>query len=310
MAQYIGQNIYVRPNYVITLPEYDTKRNFFTESFLKNKVNLKDNKHKGKLSVKAQKELKTAVNWLIASAKEKTVYHKETERYYTFKVNFVTLTLPDTENPITDKEFKENLLNPFLTYCRKYFNLSNYVWKMELQNNGKLHAHLTTDTFIYWKDLRKAWNRRLIACGYMKQFEEKYGHQDPNSTDVHSVYKVSNIAAYIAKYMAKNEQNTKDIKGRIWGCNYELSRNCKPKLFVWASEVAETMKQFFMPIIEYKPIMSPPDSMGQIRQFGEIFFMKAFNWNLIRNEVKDLYVETCNKIRNLTAPPQLKVDFI
>ena len=304
MATYIGQNVYIRPNYIITLPEYDTDRNFYSKSFLDNKQNLKDNKHKGKLSAKAQKELKTVVNWLVASAKKKTIYHKETDQHYTFKVNFVTLTLPDTENPITDKEFKENLLNPFLTYCRKYFGLKNYVWKMEFQENGKLHAHLTTDSFVYWKDLRKAWNRRLLACGYMEDFKKKWGHEDPNSTDVHSVYKVTNIAAYISKYMAKNEQLTKDIKGRIWGCNYELSRNSKPKLFVWANEIADMVRPLFNPIIEFKPIMSKPDSMGQIKQFGEIFFMKEFNWGLINNEIKNIYLSTCHRIRNLINPDQ------
>jgi hypothetical protein len=302
MATYIGQNVYIRPNYIISLPEYDTKRNFYGQSFLDNKKNLKENSHKGKLSAKSQKELKNAVNWLVASAKKKSVYHKESEQYYTFKVNFVTLTLPDTLTEVTDTDFKEKLLNPFLTYLRKYKNLKNYIWKLEFQENGKLHAHLTTDSFIYWKDLRKIWNKRLIDSGYMDEFIKKFGHSDPNSTDVHSVYKVTNIAAYIAKYMAKNEQLTKGIKGRIWGCNYEISRNSKPKLFVWANEIAEIMKPLFNPLIEYKPIMSPPDSCGQTTQFGEIFFMKEFSWNLIKNEIKDIYLDTCHKIRNLISP--------
>lgn len=302
MATYIGQNVYIRPNYIVTLPEYDTERNFYGQSFLDNKRNLKDNKHNGKLSTKSQKELKTVINWLVSASKKKQVYHKETEQYYTFKVNFVTLTLPDTNKTISDKDFKEKLLNPFLTYCRKYHGLKNYVWKLEFQENGKLHAHLTTDSFIYWKDIRKAWNRRLKASGYMEQFTEKFGHDDPNSTDIHSVYKINDVASYLAKYMAKNEQLIKDIKGRIWGCNYELSRNAKPKLFVWANEVAETLKPLFNSLIEYKPIYGTPDSIGQIRQFGEIFFMKKFTWNLIRNEIKDIFNQTCSNIRNLITP--------
>jgi len=304
MATYIGQNIYIRPNYIVTLPEYDTQRNFYSQSFLDNKVNLKDRDHKGKLSVKAQKELKNAVNWLVASAKKKTVYHKGSDQHYTFKVNFVTLTLPDTETEISDKDFKSKLLNPFLTYARKYLGLKNYVWKMEFQENGKLHCHLTTDSFIYWKDIRKAWNRRLDANGYLDQFYNKFGHKDPNSTDIHSVYKINDVAAYLSKYMAKNDQNTKDIKGRIWGCNYELSRNSKPKLFVWANEIAETLKPLFNPLIEFKPIYSPPDSMGQVKQFGELFFMKPFTWNLISNEIKSLFQLTCKNIRELINPDQ------
>lgn len=302
MATYIGQNIYIRPNYIVSLPEYDKPKNYYSQSFLDNKKNLKENTHKGKLSVKSSKELKGVINWLVSSAKKKTVYHKETEQHYTFKVNFVTLTLPDTQNEISDKDFKEKLLNPFLTYCRKYFDLKNYVWKLEFQENGKLHAHLTTDSFMYWKDIRNAWNRRLKANGYLNDFIDKFGHDNPNSTDIHSVYKINDVASYLAKYMAKNEQLTKQVKGRIWGCNYELSRNSKPKLFVWANEIHEVMKPLFNSLIEYKPIMTLPDSLGAVTQLGEIFYMKPFSWNLIRNEIKDLFLQTCSKIRNLITP--------
>lgn len=302
MAEYLGQNVYIRPNYIVTLPEYDTPKNYFTEKFLANKEKLKDNKHNGKLSAKSQKELKTVINWLCSSAKKKNVYHKETEKYYTFSVNFITLTLPDTTNEINDKDFKEKLLNPLLVYLRKYHNLKNYVWKLEFQENGKLHCHLTTDTFIYWNDIRKAWNRRLKANGYLNDFINKFGHDNPNSTDIHAVYKINDVASYLAKYMAKNEQLTKNIKGRIWGCNYELSRNAKPKLFVWANEVAETLKSLFNPLIEYKPIYSPPDSFGQVKQFGEVFFMTKFNWKLINSEIKQIFDNTCYKIRNLLTP--------
>jgi hypothetical protein len=299
---YLGQNLYIRPNYIVSLPEYDSPKNYYSQSFLDNKKNLKDNQHNGKLSAKSSKELKTVVNWLVSSAKKKSVYHKETDQHYTFKVNFVTLTLPDTETEITDKDFKEKLLNPFLTYCRKYLGLKNYVWKIEFQENGKLHAHLTTDSFIFWKDIRKAWNRRLNASGYLTDFTNKFGHSNPNSTDIHSVYKINDVSAYLAKYMAKNEQLTKQVKGRIWGCNYELTRNSKPKLFVWANEIHEIMKPLFNPIIEYKPIMSKPDSFGNVSQFGEMFFMKPFSWNLINNEIKQLFLTTCSNIRNLVTP--------
>lgn len=302
MATYIGQNIYIRPNYIVSLPEYDKPKNYYSQSFLDNKKNLKENTHKGKLSVKSSKELKGVINWLVSSAKKKTIYHKETDKHYTFKVNFVTLTLPDTQNEITDQDFKEKLLNPFLTYCRKYLKLTNYVWKLEFQENGKLHAHLTTDSFMYWKDIRNAWNRRLKANGYLNDFIDKFGHDNPNSTDIHSVYKINDVASYLAKYMAKNEQLTKKVKGRIWGCNYELSRNSKPKLFVWANEIHEVMKPLFNSLIEYKPIMTLPDSLGAVTQLGEIFYMKPFSWNLIRNEIKDLFLQTCSNIRNLITP--------
>ena len=39
----------------------------------------------------------------------------------------------------------------------------------------------------------------------LKRFEygKKTNWSDPNTTDIHSVYKINNLAAYLSKYMAK-----------------------------------------------------------------------------------------------------------
>lgn len=47
----------------------------------------------------------------------------------------------------------------------------------------------------------------------MQLFKDTFGHTDPNSTDVHAVYKVKNIAAYISKYMSKDADKATTIKG-------------------------------------------------------------------------------------------------
>lgn len=304
-ATYIGQNLYVRPNYIVSMPEFDTPRTYTGARFKANQQNLKENHHKGKVSAKAMKEIKNCVNWLVASAKHKTIYHAESKKYYTFKVNFITLTLPDTYHEINDTQLKKELLNPLLTTLRKGYGLKNYLWKLEFQQNGKLHVHLTTDTFIYWKDLRRLWNKRLTACGHMARFRDENGHCDPNSTDVHAVYKINDIAAYISKYMSKNDDQLQKVKGRIWQCNFELSANSKPSMFVPSTYLREVLEPLFQKVIKYKPILGKPDMFGNPRTIGEMFLLKRINWLMhIKGEIKELFTNTCWKIRNLVNSPE------
>lgn len=301
--EYIGQVLYIRPNYIVSMPEYDTQRTYDSTLFNDNKKNLRDNSHKGKVSAKAQKEIKNAVNWLVASAKLKQVYHKPTKKMHFFRVNFITLTLPDTPGPITEKSFKEDLLNPFLTNLRKSYGLNNYVWKIELQQNGKIHAHITSDSFIHWSDIRRLWNIRLIKCGYMQLFKDTFGHTNPNSTDVHAVYKVRDLAAYISKYMSKDNNEPTGIKGKIWACNYELSANCKPKVFIDRNECATELRCLMQKEIKYKPIEGKPDAFGNPRTIGDMFLLKPINWLMhIKGEVKKVFADACWKIRNLVFP--------
>lgn len=201
---FIGQNVYVKPSYLVSIPEFFREGgNQPSLDFMANMANLEENDNKGKLSRKAITGLKNSINWLCISARKKRVYVKSKGTSFEFKVNFVTLTLPDTKEPINNQDLQKNLLNPFLTYMRKYHNLRNYVWRLEFQANGKLHVHLSADTFLHYQIIRDTWNRLLDKNGYLDDFCEKNRHKDPNSTDVHATRKVKNMAAYIAKYMSK-----------------------------------------------------------------------------------------------------------
>lgn len=287
---YVGQWLYFRPNYIVSMPEWSFSKDYGSLARKLNEKNLQDNKHKGKVSDKAMKDIKNSVNWLIHAAKYKTLWHKESQKYYTFRVNFITLTLPDTHTVITDRAFKVELLEPLLASLRKGYGLKNYVWKLELQENGKLHAHLTTDTFIYHKDLRRLWNARLVKCGYMQLFKEQHGHSNPNSTDVHAVYKVKNLAAYVAKYMAKDSTKLSAVKGRIWGCNYHISRNRKPRLFICRTSTDASIRSILNPDIRYEKIMQQKNETSPPKQIGEIFFLNQTQWRVhIKGELRNYY---------------------
>jgi len=274
----------------VSVPEFDTPKNYFSAGRIANNRNLLQNKHNSKLSDKAIKRIKSAINWLVASAKEKKVYNAATKKHYNFKVNLITLTLPDTSVKINEHAFKTKLMHPFFMYMKKYYKLNNYVWKIEFQNNGKLHVHITTDSFISHHVIRSTWNRLLKNNNYLVEFEKKFKHDNPNSIDVHAVWKVKNLGAYLAKYLSKNVQNTETINGRIWGCNHELSDKNKCVLGVDRNECHEVLRPLMNPNIEYKEIVSQDATTGKIYRNAELFFIKLEHWHsIIHGKIKEAY---------------------
>jgi len=182
-------------------------------------------------------------------------------------------------------------MHPFLVYMKKYKGLNNYVWKLEFQKNGKLHVHLTTDSFINHSELRFYWNNLLKKNGYLDKFISEHKHDNPNSTDVHSVWKVKNLGAYIAKYLAKNEDSEGVINGRIWGCNYELSAKNKCVLHVPANELKEVLTELFNPIIAFSIalIIKPTAAViATIKPVAEFISVSVGKCAIIIN-LKDYY---------------------
>jgi hypothetical protein len=51
------------------------------------------------------------------------------------------------------------------------------------------------------------------------------GWRNPNSTDVHSVKSVSNLAGYLSSYMSKKDLAKRAIDGKIWASSRNLTRN-------------------------------------------------------------------------------------
>lgn len=263
-----------------TLPHISIKPNAITYYYQSNhnpsqynneNTNIKqpqsNNKHRG-LSPKARKRIQSKIQWLLTYAQPKRVYNDYSNRFFTFKINFITLTLPTLQFH-TDATIKSQALNQFLTEVRQHFEVRNYVWRAECQGNGNIHFHICTDTYIPWFVVRRIWNRQLRKLGYIQAYCERfsamdfqdykaycwsvgvksldtimrrynYGKKtnwkDPNTTDIHSVAKVRNLAAYLSKYMAKGSNEQSDQKeyqlkdrriiGRLWGCSQSLSK-CK-----------------------------------------------------------------------------------
>jgi hypothetical protein len=78
--------------------------------------------------------------------------------------------------------------------------------------------------YIRYDELRDSWNQRLERLNFISEFEKVHGHRHPNSTDVHSIKKVRDLAAYMVKYMCKMKKNEQKIDGKIWDCSVNLKR--------------------------------------------------------------------------------------
>lgn len=172
----------------------------------------------GLISEKANKRIKRAIDWLVAIAKDKELGDASTNKSYMWRLNFVTLTL-SSKQIHSDNEIKSKLLNQFITELRQKYGCKHYVWRAEAQANGNIHFHVITDVFIPWRSLRTDWNRIQNKLGYVDAFASKYGHNDPNSTDVHSTIKIRNLSAYLSKYCGKNTKGYTLLKTQCTAVN-------------------------------------------------------------------------------------------
>lgn len=159
-----------------------------------------------------------------------------------YKLTFVTLTL-SAKQEHTDEEIKNVLLNQFLLEMKKKFKVDMYIWKAEKQENGNIHFHILTNKFIHHQELRYLWNRIQNKIGYVDKYTENMkkffasgfksfpndkrpiaqqkkayeanlqnGFKNPNSTDIHALYKIKNVSAYMTKYLTKDVTKTSRVQ--------------------------------------------------------------------------------------------------
>jgi hypothetical protein len=306
--------LHVHPTYAVYIPQRSGGGRPKTSIQIQNEENLKDNTRKPTLSQKAVRRLTNSVNWLVASSKKKWIYDKRLDKRFGFKVNFITLTLPTLHHDISDHHFKSVLLHNFINSCRNKYDMKNFVWKVEAQENGNIHAHFTTDTFIHWKDIRTMWNTILRKNGVIEKYQSKHQNltfhdycnyynidnsktpeslkkaydygvstnwSDPNTTDVHAVWKVKDIAAYLAKYMGKKEEDRREIKGRLWSCSYNLSEKNKIVIEIQGNTDYDYIHELCKPEIKYKTIETMTFAGRQSYRVGEIFFYKLSHWGTV-----------------------------
>lgn len=196
-----------------------------SSAFQENAIKLeKRERYKGYVTDGVKKRMKKCITLLLQSTPYKYKTNPVTGRTMAHKVSFITLTTPTHEKSLDAKYCHKNLLEPFLRILRAKHNLKSYIWKVELQENGQVHYHLTGDTVIHHRELKNIWNGLLDKNSMLQEFERKYGHKEPNSTDIHNVYKVRNLEAYLVKYICKEYQNETKLNAKIWDCSQNIKQ--------------------------------------------------------------------------------------
>ncbi len=302
----MGDNVYIRPTYFVIKPEYSGLSGKRSLRQQQSEVNLKDRSHNGFLSPKAKSKMKNALNWLHAAAKYKAVYSKREQKSFWFKVNFITLTIPPQESEQVSSALFQRCLNTFLVYSRKYYQLHNYVWKVEQSADLRIHCHIATDIFYHYKDLQSAWNRILQREGLLDLHYKKFSNYSPNSTDVHKTRGLNDVVAYICEYMAKDSNLDKDYKGRIWGASYSLSDKHKCSCFIESGSIRKNYSFVDRACIRYKALQGKPDVMGNTKTVANLYMLNQSDWaSEMEGLIKDTYNAHRLRIRRNT-PSQPK----
>jgi hypothetical protein len=202
----------------------------------------------GDISKNAKRKVIRALDYLLLMASDKKGYIPKSGKHFSFRLAFVTFTLPSIQRH-TDNVIKKTLWNQMLIELCKYHNVKNYLWRAEKQKNGNIHFHLIIDKFVLYSELRKRWNRICNKLGYVDEYAkiQKTWHNNgfrvrtellqkwskeqqykawltgvksdwtsPNTTDIHSVKNIRNIKDYVSKYLTKAiEDKDKKTKAQL-----------------------------------------------------------------------------------------------
>lgn len=205
---------------------------------------VKQKAYSGDMTHGSRKRMRRSINLLLQLSPERIIYNPVAKCYHPFTINFITLTVSDQK--IRDhKEVMRTCLAKWLNWARKK-GAKHYIWKAEIQQRGQIHYHITTNVFIHYQEIQKAWNKYQKEAGYLDNYAKQHKHFNPNSTDVHSVRNIKDIEAYLVKYMVKQasakeqegysrsifeaglqyipEPLHEKIEGKIWDCSSTLSR--------------------------------------------------------------------------------------
>lgn len=187
--------------------EYNNKRPHQNTSF-------------GFLSEKSMVRLRERINYMAYIATSKSLRKSISLPVTNYKLILITLTLSSAQIH-SDRYIKKKLLEPFLRILRSQHKVKNYIWKAESQDNGNIHFHITIDKFIQWQKVRSHWNTIQETEGYVSRGKT----EDPNSTDIHAVYKCKNIGGYLTKYISKGDLYKKSNNYEIWSNHYYKELN-------------------------------------------------------------------------------------
>ena len=196
--------------------------------------------YSGTVTEHSRKRILRAVDIFLQKSKTRKVFNPVIGTQVNFRLNFITLTISArrlidaTEGHPALKIFLQHFKRP---QAKKAISeqLRSYLWKAELQQRGQLHYHITTNSFLHFGEIQRVWNGIQFNRGWLIDFQREHGHTNPvASTDVHAVYKVKDIQAYLGKYLSKSGRKdvseagfsvpiyTPTVGGKVWDCSEDL----------------------------------------------------------------------------------------
>jgi hypothetical protein len=179
--------------------------------------------YSGRLTVGAKKRLTKAITLMVQGTRRQWIVNPVTKKTQLHQLSFMTLTVSDHTKKLTGREAYQQLLSGFLQWLRKSKKVTTYIWKAELHKDGQIHYHITLPDFIHYREIRDKWNDLQKRAGLLDRYHEEHGHWDPNSTDIHKVYKIKDVTSYLVKEIAKSMQNDVSLGGKVWDCSLNLS---------------------------------------------------------------------------------------
>lgn len=217
----------------------------------------------GEVTDHTRRRIITAVDILLQKNPSRRIFNPIIQKEHDFRVSFATLTITDEVRPPTAQcnEALAKWLRHFKRPWRRNKlseTLGEYVWKLELQERGTPHYHITSGNFLHHVEVSKVWNDIQRDYGWTEQFFDKHGHYYPNSTDIHAVWEVRNLGGYISKYMGKKDYvDTSEMGfpspvtpvqmgGKIWGCSEGLrgKKRFSAEIDRWTWERLQASIQF------------------------------------------------------------------
>lgn len=146
---------------------------------------------------------------------------------------FYTITFPVN----IDDNLAYQLLNTWLTRCRKSENLKSYLWVAERQKNGTLHFHLITNNYMRIR-IVNAFMRESLQTQFDKGNLQcsQYIINQYNGVDVDNLYypkkrkdnkkrlsgneAKDKLSFYLTKYVTKNDTLSQRLP---WHCSRDIS---------------------------------------------------------------------------------------
>ncbi len=263
---------------LVVTPIMSTKTKFIiSQNSKKNLIRNAD--YNGYISKPTVKKIGNMVENMVFGIDLYKKENRSKKKLSQIQPTFITLTLSYGQIQ-NDKYIKRNMLMRFIEQLKSSKGVQNYIWRAEPQVNGNIHFHILIDRFVKWEWIRKSWNNIQAKHEYIDAFEQKHNHRNPNSTDIHGLREVNNIAAYICKYMVKDKPLRK-IEGRIWGCSKNFHKVKNPRVEV-CQHIIEDLEELVKENKVYKKVL----------EYCTIFRYKKSNMqHTINDIIYNIYVE-------------------